>query len=693
LLLLPLLLATLFFLPSRAASVQSTAVLVRGIGYGIISEPWNRDMVADLGFTWTKYLVYWKDAQPRKGGALDFHFYDDWVDSARAKGLRVIIRVDDPPSWATGTTAKNAPPINDSDLADFMYQLVAHFRGRVDAWELWSEPNLNYEWGFTRPDPARFARMLQAVYPRVKAADPQALLIVGGLSTAGGDFNDTGNDDHIGDLGYLTLLARAGAQGYFDAIGTHPYGGPYPPEQDYDIDNTTTPVGLYFRRAELQHQAWLQATGQDMPFWATEFGWIQDFGWNCTWADAGIPYGRQAQKVTPQQQADYLVRAYQYAQANWPWMGPMVMYDLDKAIDTPEACDNNYDRFFGIVKPDGSPSPAYTALKAMSKVDNVPPISSVTSLPAYSTSSFSVQWSGVDNPAGTGLKSFDVQRRQASDPWADVAVGTADTSTSVTGREGQTLSFRVRAVDNAGNWESFRSDEGDISTTVDTLPPISAVLPYSMPVTSTLSFPVSWGGTDAGSGIASYDVQYRDGQAYIWTDLFKGTTLTQTTFYNGQNRHTYYFRARAKDRLGIQEDYPQNADSQMLVTTSPYITTTGAPELTLMAPWGRTTTVPQTLSFSNLGASSTGWQAAATAPWLSISPASGVLSPGGTATVAISASPPVTGTGSSRLSASVVITGTSAWNSPITVAATLYAVDSLQTSYLPLALKQATSAW
>ncbi|MDP2726884.1 MAG: cellulase family glycosylhydrolase, partial [Dehalococcoidia bacterium] len=328
---------SLALLPSQASSGYPRAVPVRGVGYGIISEPYRRDTVADLGFTWVKYLVYWKDAQPQRGGSISFDPYDEWVNSARSKGLRVLLRVDDPPSWATGTTAKNAPPLNDSDLAEFMYQMALHFKGRVEAWELWNEPNLTWEWGYRRPDPAKFASMLRAVYPRVKAADPQTLLIASGLSTAGGDFNDTGSDEHIGDLGYLTLLAQAGAQGYFDALGSHPYGGPYPPEQDYDINNSSTPVGLYFRRAELQHEAWLRATGQDVAIWLTEFGWIQDFGMNCTWPDAGSPYGRMAQKVTPQQQADYLVRAFQYAQANWPWIGPMIMFTLDKAVDTPQS--------------------------------------------------------------------------------------------------------------------------------------------------------------------------------------------------------------------------------------------------------------------------------------------------------------------------------------------------------------------
>ncbi|MDP2728850.1 MAG: hypothetical protein Q8P59_15075 [Dehalococcoidia bacterium] len=95
-----------------------------------------------------------------------------------------------------------------------------------------------------------------------------------------------------------------------------------------------------------------------MAIWLTELGWIQEFGMNCTWPDAGSPYGRMAQKVTPQQQADYLVRAFQYAQAHWPWIGPMIMFNLDKAVDTPQSCNDDYQRYFGSLNPDGSPTAA-----------------------------------------------------------------------------------------------------------------------------------------------------------------------------------------------------------------------------------------------------------------------------------------------------------------------------------------------
>lgn len=69
---------------------------------------------------------------------------------------------------------------------------------------------------------------------------------------------------------------------------------------------------------------------------------------------------------------------------------------------------------------------------------------------------------------------------------------------------------------------------------------------------------ISWSGTDAGSGIASYDVQFRDG-AGPWWDWHTGTTATSALFH-GVPGHTYGFRCRARDWAGNLEFYPVDPD-------------------------------------------------------------------------------------------------------------------------------------
>lgn len=73
-------------------------------------------------------------------------------------------------------------------------------------------------------------------------------------------------------------------------------------------------------------------------------------------------------------------------------------------------------------------------------------------------------------------------------------------------------------------------------------------------VSTSTSFNVSWSGSDFYSGIASYDVQVKDGYTGAWTTWLSATTASNTT-YNGTDGHTYFFRTRARDPQDNLETY------------------------------------------------------------------------------------------------------------------------------------------
>src|SRR5262249_54571826 len=104
--------------------------------------------------------------------------------------------------------------------------------------------------------------------------------------------------------------------------------------------------------------------------------------------------------------------------------------------------------------------------------------------------------------------------------------------------------------------------------TLDSTAPSSKVA--SLAASSPLGFSVSWSGSDAISGVKSFDVQVRDdgvtapggpGSPGTWTNWKTNTSLTSATFADGVLTHRYCFRSRATDKVGNVEDWPAQPDT------------------------------------------------------------------------------------------------------------------------------------
>ena len=77
--------------------------------------------------------------------------------------------------------------------------------------------------------------------------------------------------------------------------------------------------------------------------------------------------GWEWQVVSQARQAEYLEAAYVYARRNWPWMGVMVLFNLDFSA-APWYSGREPMRYFSIVNEDLSPRPAYASLREMEKL-------------------------------------------------------------------------------------------------------------------------------------------------------------------------------------------------------------------------------------------------------------------------------------------------------------------------------------
>ncbi len=317
------------------------------------------------GFQWAEFEVDWGTSEPNRG-QYDWGNVDNIVNAAAAAGIGLILRVDQSPAWANGRGNHGwYPPLSAGDYGAFMHALALHVRGRLavpPVYEVWNEPNISDNWGGNCPDPYAYTNLVKAAYPAMRGADPSARLLAGAVTTVGALPPGTRpNTCSIDDLTFLQDMYDAGILdngGYFDALSTHPYGFGDPPEADPRTPGRT----LVFRRAELQREVMLANGDAAHHIWITETGWAIDpnylgncrvqcptcYDWYFTWS--------------PQQQADFLVRAFNWARSYWDWVDTIVVFNFDYDQSWTGTCDAF--NFFSVIPGPNDQRPAEQALSA-----------------------------------------------------------------------------------------------------------------------------------------------------------------------------------------------------------------------------------------------------------------------------------------------------------------------------------------
>jgi hypothetical protein len=344
-----------------------------GFDYGIQAHCINQDhgpiinAVKDLGFRWLKQQIEWKNYEPSKG-QYQWGELDRLVESCQAAGIKLLFSVVKAPKWARpGNTdlSVEGPPANPQDFADFLAAMAERYKGRVQAYEVWNEQNLHYEWGNEPLDAGRYVQLLAAAYQAIKAKDPGAIVVSGALTPCGDNPGKA-----IDDLRYLEQMYQAGLKNYCDAVGVHPSGYNVPPDADWQTWND--PTAVFQGPSGNHHHSWvfrgtMEGSRNVMVvygdsskrLWPTEFGWAATEGMGVG-PNPGYDY---AADNTETEQAQFLVRAYQMAK-DWGWVGPMFCWNLNF---WPVAGANSETAKFGIVRGDWSGRPAYAALHDMPK--------------------------------------------------------------------------------------------------------------------------------------------------------------------------------------------------------------------------------------------------------------------------------------------------------------------------------------
>jgi hypothetical protein len=268
-------------------------------------------LLRESGAQWQREEIFWDRVQKEPGGPFfwqgdgsGFYNYDAAIEAQVAAGINVLGLLTYNPYWFK---SKNPPPEAwIDDWGAYVYATVARYgrdRGWITHWELWNEPNVResgYESGLY--EIKDFVRILEVGRAAALAADPEARIVMGGMS----GLTEVSAPFDYDALEYLDQVGALGGWQHVDVLALHPYH-PAPPE---------APIQRFERQVTLQDElryldTLMQRYGHK-PVWITELGWSTNQGWP---------------GVSEQAQAHYLVRAYLLALAH-PTVEKIFWYDF-----------------------------------------------------------------------------------------------------------------------------------------------------------------------------------------------------------------------------------------------------------------------------------------------------------------------------------------------------------------------------
>ena len=320
----------------------------------------------DVG--WVKVQVSWKLYQPQPDAYAQDRLaeLDSLVEAAVNNDMQLLLSVSKAPEWSRPTTDLDGPP-SDYDLyRNFMAFLADRYKGRVAAYELWNEPNLQREWNGSPLSAADLTRLLSAGAAGVRQADPEATVISSAPATTGINDGITAIDDRV----FLRGMLDAGAGEIVDGIGVHPYGWANPPDSSHTSPDPSIPThnnhpSFFFGDTLSDYEALLAEYGVEGQLWVTEFGWgsfdqLTDDDNDPAQPPPGTEFMAD---VDEWEQATYLLRALELGQQN-DAVGPMIIWNLNFG---PLLGHEYSETGYSILRPDGSRRAAYHSLEHAKK--------------------------------------------------------------------------------------------------------------------------------------------------------------------------------------------------------------------------------------------------------------------------------------------------------------------------------------
>jgi hypothetical protein len=335
--------------PATAGADELTIGVVPQRAYGESDTP----RMAAAGISSVRAWFSWAQIEGEQG-SFDWGVADATVTTNAKAGLTTLPYLFGTPAWAArldGWSCDPASCISMAPRTDATREAFAQFAAAVvnryspggvfwrerrdlraepiETWQIWNEPNLSSFYG-PGVDPAGYAALVQAAAPAIRAEDPDALIVLGGLT------GTKSNEKRISSATFLTqLYAVPDIAAAFDGIAVHPY-------------NRRVRGALDQLRTA---RAIADAHGDDAGLWVTEFGWAS--AGKHRWGLVKSPSGQARMLALALERLTFYAKRWDVRAAYW-----FAWRDTDRGAAVCGWCP-----WSGLIDRVGREKPAYTVLR------------------------------------------------------------------------------------------------------------------------------------------------------------------------------------------------------------------------------------------------------------------------------------------------------------------------------------------
>jgi hypothetical protein len=282
--------------------------------------------------------VSWSTIEPTKG-QYNWAFWDMLVYEAARYRITLIPYVCYMPAWASAREDPTwkGPPKDPASFGDFMYRIAERYRGRVRAWELWNEPDIDSFW---LGSAEQFAAMIRSGAEGVRRGDPAATVVLAGMSQGDAPF-------------FRELVEQRHVLDAVDVVNIHRYHESWDEsrleEMDQRIEAFAGRVGANTGR------------GRVPDVWMAEFGY-SSYRYALNRASRwGISIVSDYEH-TAAYQAAAVFKAHVLALATGR-LSLSAWYRVNDLEPSVAVIGDDVNRHLGVVSVDGRPKPAFYALQ------------------------------------------------------------------------------------------------------------------------------------------------------------------------------------------------------------------------------------------------------------------------------------------------------------------------------------------